>query len=192
MGTDPFQLFDEWFAMARESEPNDANAMALATAGTDGGPHVRMVLMKGHGPAGFVFFTNEQSAKGEQLSDNPRVALLFHWKSLRRQVRIEGTVEPVSDEEADAYFATRHRASQIGAWASAQSEVVKDREQLERQFAESLATFGETDIPLPPHWGGYRVTPQTIEFWQGRRSRLHDRLRYSRVGEEWRIERLSP
>ena len=183
MGTDPFQLFDEWFAMAREREPNDANAMALATAGSDGGPHVRMVLLKGHGPAGFIFYTNEHSAKGEQLRANPRAALLFHWKSLRRQARIEGTVEPVSDEEADAYFATRSRDSQLGAWASDQSKPLENRAHFEERYEKMKERFKGGDVPRPEHWGGYRVVPDGIEFWTDRPHRLHERRLFTRASD---------
>ena len=175
MGTDPFQLFDEWFAEANASEPNDANAMALATAGADGQPHVRMVLLKAHGPDGFVFYTNEESAKGGQLGENPRAALLFHWKSLRRQVRIEGAVEPVSDAEADAYFATRSRDSQLGAWASDQSRPLESRALFEERYVDMKHRFEGQEVPRPPHWGGYRVAPERIEFWQDRPHRLHER-----------------
>ncbi|MGE5562588.1 MAG: pyridoxamine 5'-phosphate oxidase [Bacillota bacterium] len=192
MGTDPFRLFDEWFALARESEPNDANAMALATAGADGQPHVRMVLLKGHGPDGFVFYTNEQSAKGEQLRENARAALLFHWKSLRRQVRIEGAVERVSGSEADAYFATRSRDSQLGAWASDQSRRLDSRATFEQRFEEMKSRFEGADVPRPPHWGGYRVMPRTIEFWTDRPHRLHERRLFTRAAGGWAEGLLYP
>lgn len=175
MPDDPFALFDIWFAEARASEPNDANAMALATAGGDGHPHVRMVLLKSHGPEGFVFYTNEESAKGDQLRENPRAALLLHWKSLRRQVRIEGPVEGVSDAEADAYFASRSRDSQLGAWASDQSRPLENRAQFEARYEEMKSRFDGTDVPRPPHWGGYRLMPERIEFWSDRPHRLHER-----------------
>ena len=192
MGTDPFQLFDDWFAEARESEPSDANAMALATAGTDGQPHVRMVLLKGHGPEGFVFYTNEQSAKGEQLGENARAALLFHWKSLRRQVRIEGAVEPVSTAEADIYFATRSRDSQLGAWASDQSRPLDSRATFERRFEEMKQRYEGMDVPRPPHWIGYRLTPASIEFWTDRPHRLHERRLFTRAPDGWADGLLYP
>ena len=175
MATDPFQLFDEWFAEARTSEPNDAEAMALATADALGQPSVRMVLLKGHGPDGFVFYTNEQSTKGDQLAADPQAGLLFHWKSLRRQIRIEGAVERVSDADADAYFATRGRDSQLGAWASDQSRPLDTREHFEARFEAMKQKFGGQDVPRPPHWGGYRVVPLRIEFWSDRPHRLHER-----------------
>jgi len=175
MGSDPFQLFDEWFAEARASEPDDPESMALATTGADGQPHVRMVLLKGRTPEGFVFYTNEQSAKGHQLRENGRASLLFHWKSLRRQVRIEGTVERVPDAQADAYFATRGRDSQLGAWASDQSQPLDRRETFERRFEEVKSRFEGEEVSRPPHWGGYRVVPERIEFWSDRPHRLHER-----------------
>jgi pyridoxamine 5'-phosphate oxidase len=180
MASDPFQLFDEWFAEARASEPNDPEAMALATAGADGQPHVRMVLLKGHGPEGFAFYTNEQSAKGDQLRANARAALVFHWKSLRRQVRIEGPVERVSAAEADAYFASRLRDSQLGAWASDQSRPLDSRTTFEEGFEQVERRFEGKDVPRPPHWGGYRVSPDTIEFWTDRPHRLHERRLFTR------------
>ena len=180
MASDPFQLFDEWFAEARASEPNDPEAMALATAGADGQPHVRMVLLKGHGPEGFAFYTNEQSAKGDQLRANARAALVFHWKSLRRQVRIEGPVERVSAAEADTYFATRLRDSQLGAWASDQSRPLDSRTTFEEGFEQVERRFEGKDVPRPPHWGGYRVSPDTIEFWTDRPHRLHERRLFTR------------
>lgn len=193
MESDPFQLCDEWFALARESEPNDANAMALATAGSDGQPHVRMVLLKGHGPDGFVFYTNEQSAKGDQLGENPRAALLFHWKSLRRQVRVEGPIERVADNTADAYFATRSRDSQLGAWASDQSRPLDNRETFERRFEDMKKRFENKAVPRPPHWGGYRVIPERIEFWTDRPHRLHERRSFTRSpGGDWSEGLLYP
>src|SRR5689334_3809174 len=168
MATDPFQLFDEWFAEARSSELNDAEAMALATANALGQPSVRMVLLKGHGRDGFVFYTNEQSAKGDQLAADPQAALLFHWKSLRRQVRIEGVVERVSGAEADAYFASRARDSQLGAWASDQSRPLDCRATLEHRFEEVKRRYEGHDVPRPPHWGGFRVVPEKFEFWTDR------------------------
>jgi pyridoxamine 5'-phosphate oxidase len=173
--TDPFALFDEWLAAARLSEPNDPEAMAVASVGPDGQPSVRMVLLKGHGPTGFVFYTNRQSRKGGELDAHPRAALLFHWKSLRRQIRIEGPVEPVGDAEAGAYFATRSRDSQLGAWASDQSRPLAGRALFEARFTEVQARFEGGAVPRPPHWSGYRVRPHRIEFWNDRAHRLHER-----------------
>ncbi|HKP34332.1 MAG TPA: pyridoxamine 5'-phosphate oxidase [Sphingomicrobium sp.] len=190
--TDPLALFDQWLAEARASEPNDPEAMALATADASGQPAVRMVLLKGHGPAGFVFYTNEQSAKGGQLTANPRAALLFHWKSLRRQVRIEGPVERVSSADADVYFATRARDSQLGAWASDQSRPLDSQEAFERRFAEMQHKFDGQDVPRPPHWGGFRVIPERMEFWTDRPHRLHERRLFVREGEGWRERLLYP
>lgn len=173
--TDPFALFDDWFAEARAAEPNDPEAMALATADADGRPSVRMVLLKGHGPDGFVFYTNEQSNKGRDLAARAEAALLFHWKSLRRQVRISGPVSRVSPEEADAYFASRSRDSQLGAWASDQSRPLDRRETFEARVQGMTQRFDGEDVPRPPHWGGFRVSPLRIEFWQDRAHRLHER-----------------
>lgn len=185
MTTDPFQLFDEWFAEAREAEINDPEAMALATADARGQPSVRMVLLKGHGPDGFVFYTNEQSAKGAQMAEDPRAGLLFHWKALRRQVRIEGSVEHTSDAEADAYFATRARDSQLGAWASDQSRPLDSRETFEHRFEEMQRRFEGQEVPRPPHWGGFRVIPERMEFWSDRPHRLHERRLFTLAGSEW-------
>ena len=190
--TDPLALFDQWFAEASASEPNDPEAMSLATADRSGQPAVRMVLLKGHGPGGFVFYTNEQSAKGGQLAANPKGALLFHWKSLRRQVRIEGPVERVSDTDADLYFATRARDSQLGAWASDQSRPLDSRETFERRLREIQQKFDGQDVPRPPHWSGYRVIPERLEFWSDRPHRLHERRLFVREGDGWREGLLYP
>jgi len=192
MPTDPFQLFDAWFREARAAEVNDPEAMALATADESGQPSVRMVLLKGHGPDGFVFYTNDESAKGEQLAANPNAALLFHWKALRRQVRIEGAVERATDAEADAYFATRARDSQIGAWASDQSRPLASRETFETRFSEFERKFAGGDVSRPPHWGGYRLVPQQIEFWTDRPHRLHERRLFTRGGDGWTEGLLYP
>jgi len=190
--TDPLTLFDEWFAEARASEPNEPDAMAVATAGTDGRPSARMVLLKAHAPEGFVFYTHEKSAKGELLAQNPQAALLFHWKSLCRQVRIEGMVERVSDAEADAYFATRGRDAQLGAWASDQSRPLDSRTTFERRFEEVKRRFEGHDVPRPLGWVGYRVVPDRVEFWTAREHRLHARRLFSRVGDGWSEGLLYP
>ncbi|WP_242138457.1 pyridoxamine 5'-phosphate oxidase [Sphingomonas sp. TREG-RG-20F-R18-01] len=175
MSTDPFPLFDAWYAEARASEINDSNAMALSTADAAGRPSSRMVLLKGHGRDGFVFYTNRESRKARAIAENPYVALLFHWKSLRRQVRIEGALSEVSDAESDAYFATRGRDSQLGAWASEQSRPLDTRDTFEAAFTAMTERFAGGDVPRPPHWGGYRVVPDRLEFWQDRAHRLHER-----------------
>src|SRR5215210_9129129 len=185
MATDPFELFDEWFAEARAAEPRDPEAMALATADSAGRPSVRMVLLKGHGPDGFVFYTNREGRKGGELAANPNAALAFHWKSLRRQVRIEGPVEDVPNDEADAYYATRVRDSQLGAWASDQSRPLDRRETLEARFAEVARRFEGQPVPRPPHWTGFRVVPRSIEFWSDGAHRLHERRLFTRDGDGW-------
>jgi pyridoxamine 5'-phosphate oxidase len=190
--TDPFALFDQWYAEAREAEPNDPGAMTLATADATGQPSARIVLLKGHGPDGFIFYTNEQSAKGGQLAANPKAALLFHWKSLRRQVRAEGAIERVSDAEADTYFATRGRDSQLGAWASDQSRPLDDRATFEARFEAMKQRFEGGDVPRPPHWGGYRVIPERIEFWIDREHRLHERRLFTRTDHGWSEGLLYP
>jgi pyridoxamine 5'-phosphate oxidase len=192
MPTDPFALFDSWYAEARASEINDSNAMALATVAADGRPSSRMVLLKGHGPDGFVFYTNRESRKAGEIAANPNVALLFHWKSLRRQVRIEGALAQATDAESDAYFASRSRDSQLGAWASDQSRPLADRATFEARFAEMEQRFAGGDVPRPPHWGGYRVTPVAIEFWQDRAHRLHERRLFMREGDGWAGGMLYP
>jgi len=192
MATDPFQLFDEWFAEAQASEPNEPEAMAVATTGNDAQPSVRMVLLKAHGPGGFTFYTHEQSAKGEDLAENPRAALLFHWKSLCRQVRIEGSIESVPDAEADAYFASRGRDSQIGAWASDQSRPLDSRATFEERFEDMQRRFEGSDVPRPHGWRGYRVVPQRMEFWTAREHRLHERRQFTFAGDDWTEGLLYP
>ena len=192
MTTDPHQLFEEWLAEARLGEPNDPTAMALATADSAGRPSVRMVLLKGHDERGFVFYTHQDSRKGLELDANPHAALLFHWKSLRRQVRIEGWMEPVRDEEADAYFATRSRDSQLGAWASDQSRPLDSRSTFETRYQQMKARFEGGDVPRPPRWSGCRVVPERIEFWNDRAHRLHERRLFTREGDQWSEGLLYP
>jgi pyridoxamine 5'-phosphate oxidase len=191
--TDPFARFREWMAEAEASEPVDANAMTVATATTDGRPSARTVLLKGVDARGFVFYTNLEGRKAAELAANPLVALLFHWKSLGRQIRIEGPVELVTAVEADAYFASRARISRLGAWASDQSRPLDDRLTLERRLAEYEAKYPGEEVPRPPHWSGYRVLPHSFEFWQNMPFRLHDRTTYTRdAGGGWTIGKLFP
>ena len=180
MTNDPIALFDAWYAEAKASEPNDPNAMALATADAAGQPSVRMVLLKGHGADGFVFYTNREGRKAGELAANMKAGLMFHWKSLRRQVRIDGPVSLATDAESDAYFASRGRDSQLGAWASEQSRPLDSRETFEARVAEVTARFDGGPVPRPPFWGGYRVRPERIEFWQDRAHRLHERRLFTR------------
>lgn len=191
---EPFALFAAWFAEASQSEPNDPNAMALATADPDGLPDVRMVLMKGYDAAGFVFYSHLDSAKGRELAANPKAALLFHWKSLRRQVRVRGPVERVTDAEADAYFATRPKQAQIGAWASKQSRPLESRMAFEKAIALNAAKYALGEVPRPPGWSGWRIVPRTFEFWHDRPFRLHDRIVFTRPSgnQGWTKTRLYP
>lgn len=189
---DPFRLFEKWLAAAKESEPNDPDALALATSTPDGRPSVRMVLLKGLDTEGFVFYTNYDSRKGGELQANPNAALLFHWKTLRRQVRVEGPVSPVTDAEADAYFASRARISRLGAIASDQSRPLPLRAELERRVEALEAKYAGDDIPRPANWSGFRVTPDSIEFWQDMPFRLHDRRVFTRDGAVWRKTALYP
>ncbi|MBT5943668.1 MAG: pyridoxamine 5'-phosphate oxidase [Rhodospirillaceae bacterium] len=190
--TDPFAQFDAWFQEAVAAEPTLPEAMTLATVSADGRPSTRMVLLKDHGPDGFVFYTNFDSAKGLELLGNPNASLCFHWKTLRRQVRIDGPTVPVSDEEADAYFASRPRGSQIGAWASEQSAPVESRAVLEDRVRDIEKEYDGRDVPRPPHWSGFRLAPLRIEFWTDRPDRLHDRHVFDRDGDGWRETRLQP
>ena len=191
---EPLRLFATWFAEATRSEPSDPSAMTLATVDSDGLPNARMVLMKGFDEQGFVFYTNLDSQKGRELDGNAKAALVFHWKSLSRQVRLRGSVERVEDHVADAYFATRPRLAQIGAWASKQSAALESRMAFEKAVALQMARFAVGTIPRPPNWSGYRLRPQVIEFWQDRPYRLHDRIEFHRAeaGEPWRKTRLYP
>jgi len=190
--TDPFAQFDAWFQEAAAAEPTLPEAMTLATVSADGRPSTRLVLLKGHDPRGFVFYTNFNSAKGQELLSNPNASLCFHWKTLRRQVRIDGPAVPVSDEEADAYFASRPRGSQIGAWASEQSAPVESRTVLEDRVRDLEEEYDGRDVPRPPHWSGFRLAPTRIEFWTDRPDRLHDRQLFARDGDGWREARLQP
>lgn len=189
---EPFSLFATWFEQAVEIETTEANAMMLATVDDAGQPHLRTLLLKGVDQHGFVFFSNYQSAKGEQLRTHPRAAMTFWWHDLERQVRIEGATERISDEESDAYYHSRPLGSRLGAWASPQSQIIDGREVLQRNLEELEAKYAEQPPPRPPYWGGYRLKPESVEFWQGRPSRLHDRLRYRLKDAIWQRERLAP
>lgn len=189
---DPVAEFARWFAEAQTAAVDEPNAMMLATATSDGRPSARVVLLKGFDERGFVFFTDYRSRKGVELEANPRAALAFHWGEVERQVRIEGRVTRTTREESELYYRTRPLGSRLGAWASHQSRPIASRDVLEAGLREIERRFAGTEVPLPAHWGGYRVRPELFEFWQGRESRLHDRIRYLREGERWRIERVSP
>jgi pyridoxamine 5'-phosphate oxidase len=192
LSQDPLEQFEHWFAEAKRAGVEVPEAMTLATADAEGAPSARMVLLKGAGEDGFVFYTGYGSRKSEELEQNPSAALVLYWRPLGRQVRVEGSVERVSEAESAAYFATRPRGSQLAAWASHQSQPLESREELERRYAELEREYADRDVPLPPHWGGYRLHPEAIEFWEHRENRLHDRIRYTRAREGWKVERLSP
>ena len=192
LSQEPLEQFEHWFAEAKRAGVEVPEAMTLATADGEGVPSARMVLLKGAGEDGFVFYTGYGSRKSEELEQNPRAALVFYWRPLGRQVRVEGSVERVSEPESAAYFATRPRGSQLAAWASQQSRPLGSRDELERRYAELEREYEDREVPLPPHWGGYRLRPEAIEFWEHRENRLHDRIRYTRAREEWKVERLSP
>jgi pyridoxamine 5'-phosphate oxidase len=189
---EPVAMFRRWMRDAVTAGIHEPNAMVVCTVSPDGRPAARLVLLKGFDERGFVFFTNYDSRKGAELDANPACALLFPWHDVERQVRVEGTAARLSAAENEAYFATRPRAAQIGAWASPQSQVVTDRAELDKEYEEHAVRFGEGNVPIPPFWGGYRVAPDTVEFWQGRRNRMHDRLRYRRTAAGWTTERLAP
>lgn len=189
---DPVTMFERWYAEAAAAGVHEPNAMVVATATPDGVPSSRFVLLKGLSDGGFVFYTNLGSRKGHELAANPRCALLFPWHVLERQVRVEGVAEPLPRAEVEAYFASRPRGSQLGAWASHQSTVVSGRDELEAAYDDAAARFDGTDVPVPDEWGGFRVRPETVEFWQGRTGRMHDRLVYRRVDDRWVTERLAP
>lgn len=193
LASSPVEQFGRWLSEAMAVDPQEFTAMTLATADREGRPSARIVLLKGYDERGFVFYTNYESRKGREMDENPRAALVFYWSSLDRQVRIEGTIEKTSREESEAYFRSRPMGARIGAWASQQSQPLARREDLERAVRELEERFPDGEVPLPDSWGGYRVVPELFEFWQGRRSRLHDRLCYVRLPEgDWRIERLAP